>query len=164
MKSCIFVTPEFCEAMDPNEVPPCGPGQLTTSPTDVELYFRGYLEVPKNCNGVNCGPNGEMNGVGQGYEDLPSGGKKGPPLPPAAGARKAPAPGKSYAGPPGSSTRHSAAVGTGATGTGTTARPVSTTRCRRAPRWLQLYYGSATEALAVAQPSLIGPLGYDDLK
>ena len=43
----IFVTPEFCEAMDPNEVPPCGPGQLTTPPTDCELYFRGYIEVPE---------------------------------------------------------------------------------------------------------------------
>ena len=52
----IFVTPEFCEAMDPNEVPPCGPGQLTTSPTDCELYGRGYIEVPKNCHGGNGGP------------------------------------------------------------------------------------------------------------
>jgi pilus assembly protein CpaC len=36
----IMVTPEFCEAMDATEVPPCGPGQLTTSPNDTELYYR----------------------------------------------------------------------------------------------------------------------------
>jgi len=160
----IFVTPEFCEAMDPNEVPPCGPGQLTTSPTDVELYFRGYLEVPNKCNG---GPNGEMNGLGSGYDELPSSGKMAPPMPPAAGARKSPAPGKSYAGPPASSNRRSGAVGTGATGTGTTARPVSTTRASDAPQdGYSSYYGSGTpqKPSAVAQPTLIGPLGYDDLK
>ena len=46
--------------MDPDEVPPCGPGQLTTTPTDCELYGRGYIEVPKNCPGGNCGPGGAM--------------------------------------------------------------------------------------------------------
>ncbi len=43
----IMVTPEFVDAMDPEEVPPVGPGQATTSPNDVELYWRGYLEVPR---------------------------------------------------------------------------------------------------------------------
>ena len=32
----ITVTPEFAEAVDPNEMPPCGPGLLTTSPNDAE--------------------------------------------------------------------------------------------------------------------------------
>ncbi len=50
----ILVTPEFIEASDPEELPPCGPGEATTSPDDVELYFRGYLEVPKCCNGGGC--------------------------------------------------------------------------------------------------------------
>ena len=43
----IMVTPEFVDAMDPEDVPPVGPGQATTSPNDVELYWRGYLEVPR---------------------------------------------------------------------------------------------------------------------
>jgi pilus assembly protein CpaC len=47
----ILVTPELVEAMDPNEVPQCGPGMNTTSPNDWELYMKGYLEVP------NCCPN-----------------------------------------------------------------------------------------------------------
>lgn len=50
----ILVTPEFVSALDPHEVPPCGPGQLTERPSDVDLYWRGYLEVPKCCDGGGC--------------------------------------------------------------------------------------------------------------
>lgn len=44
----IIVTPELIAPLDPHEVPACGPGQLTVSPNDKELYSYGYLEVP-NC-------------------------------------------------------------------------------------------------------------------
>ena len=50
----ILVTPEFVDASDPEELPPCGPGESTTSPNDVELYLRGYLEVPKCCEDGSC--------------------------------------------------------------------------------------------------------------
>ncbi len=64
----IMVTPEFIEASDPEELPPCGPGQATTSPNDVELYARGYLEVPKCCDGSGCekcqGGNGPVEAYG----------------------------------------------------------------------------------------------------
>jgi len=50
----ILVTPEFVSALDPHEVAPCGPGELTERPTDVDLYFRGYMEVPKCCDGGGC--------------------------------------------------------------------------------------------------------------
>ena len=50
----IMVTPEFIEASDPEEVPPCGPGQTTTSPNDVEFYYRGYIEVPTCCEDGSC--------------------------------------------------------------------------------------------------------------
>jgi pilus assembly protein CpaC len=43
----ILVTPEFAEPLDACEVPPCGPGMDTTSPSDWELYLKGHLEVPK---------------------------------------------------------------------------------------------------------------------
>jgi pilus assembly protein CpaC len=52
----IMVTPELVAAMDADEVPPCGPGMNTTTPTDWELYMKGHLEVP------NCCPNGDPNG------------------------------------------------------------------------------------------------------
>lgn len=46
----ILITPELVSAMDCDEVPPCGPGSMTTNPSDWELYMKGHLEVP------NCGP------------------------------------------------------------------------------------------------------------
>lgn len=45
----ILVTPELVEAMDPEQVPPCGPGTQTASPSDWELYMKGYIEVPRCC-------------------------------------------------------------------------------------------------------------------
>jgi pilus assembly protein CpaC len=46
------VTPEFVDSMDCEQVPALGPGQGTMSPTDEELYWRGYIETP-NCLGAN---------------------------------------------------------------------------------------------------------------
>ena len=43
----ITVTPDFSGALDPHEVPPVVPGISTVSPTDKELYFKGYMEVPR---------------------------------------------------------------------------------------------------------------------
>jgi pilus assembly protein CpaC len=51
----VMVTPEFVDALDPHEVPPCGPGQLTTTPCDVDFFWRGYLEVPRCCPDGSCG-------------------------------------------------------------------------------------------------------------
>jgi pilus assembly protein CpaC len=45
----IFVTPELVDAMDAHEVPPCGPGLRTTSPSDCQLGVKGHIEVPKCC-------------------------------------------------------------------------------------------------------------------
>jgi pilus assembly protein CpaC len=141
----IFVTPEFCEAMDAHEVPPCGPGELTTSPTDHELYGKGYLEVPKNCGPGGPGMSGPL------YEPLPP----GQPIPPKeAGVRAAPPAIKNYGSSQPASSRRS----------GTPARPVGTSS---APQhdYSSYYAGGAnSKPSATAKPALIGPLGYDDLK
>jgi pilus assembly protein CpaC len=156
----IFVTPEFCEAMDPNEVPPCGPGQLTTNPTDCELYLRGYMEVPKNCPGGHYGPGGAGSPFGSGYEELPT----APGAPgPNSGARSAPTTGK------GRGILQSAISSRrpGATGTGATARPVSNSSTPDSPQnGYSSYYSSGPPQKPASgiQPTLIGPLGYDDLK
>lgn len=42
----ITVTPELVDAMNPEDVPPSGPGLNSASPNDCELYLKGYLEVP----------------------------------------------------------------------------------------------------------------------
>jgi pilus assembly protein CpaC len=45
----ILVTPELIGPIDPHQLPNCGPGQLTASPSDCELYWFGYPEVPNCC-------------------------------------------------------------------------------------------------------------------
>ncbi len=50
----VMVRPELVDALDPHEVPRNLPGQQFTSPNDVELYFRGYLEVPRCCPDGSC--------------------------------------------------------------------------------------------------------------
>ena len=60
----ILVTPEFAEGMEPHEVPNCGPGMESVSPSNCQLYFGGHLEVPAcgpcgpNACGGDCGING----------------------------------------------------------------------------------------------------------
>lgn len=44
----ITVTPNFAGPMDPHEVPMIAPGLNSQSPTDKELYWRGYMETPIN--------------------------------------------------------------------------------------------------------------------
>jgi len=53
----ILVTPELVDPLDAEEVPRCGPGMSTTSPTDWQLFMRGHLEVP-NCLPPEEGPAG----------------------------------------------------------------------------------------------------------
>jgi pilus assembly protein CpaC len=134
----IFVTPEFCEAMDPSEVPPCGPGQLTVSPDDCELYGRGYLEVPRGgCIDGKCAPGGQMKGGL--YEEV----QPAPPMAGSSSGRVAPV----VTAP---STGYRSTVGTGVSPStkGGNVKSVSTSR----------------RPSSGLQPTLIGPLGYDDLK
>ncbi|MEO0530735.1 MAG: type II and III secretion system protein family protein [Planctomycetota bacterium] len=89
----ILVTPELVDAMDPHQVPPCGPGMGTVSPKDCDLYCDGKVEVANPCspcvNGA-CGqcprcsaggfpgpPDQFINGQGSGHG--------GPTMGPAAG-------------------------------------------------------------------------------
>jgi pilus assembly protein CpaC len=154
----IFVTPEFCEAMDPSEVPPCGPGQLTTSPSDIELYGRGYIEVPRTGANGNCGPNGLLLGPGgSGYEALPgeikSAGPQPLPMTTHATAHPTSAPRVPPVVTSPSSAYRGGTIGTGVNpstkgGSVKLAQPASASR----------------KPSSGLQPTLIGPLGYDDLR
>ncbi len=42
-----LITPRFISEVEPHRVPRLGPGQLTGSPSDQELYLNGYTEVPR---------------------------------------------------------------------------------------------------------------------
>jgi len=84
----ITVTPEFVSALDPHEVPPYGPGQLTAVPGDTDLYWRGYLEIPKACLNANCvdcppGTHGpaSMGVPGAPYRAFPPTGNQAEPIP-----------------------------------------------------------------------------------
>ena len=72
----ILVTPELVDAMDPHEVPPCGPGMQTDSPNDWQLFMRGHTEVPRCCPG---GGNGCAT-CASGQQGLPAA-EEGQPLP-----------------------------------------------------------------------------------
>ncbi len=50
----ITVTPNFAGPMDPHEVPRTAPGTNSQSPTDKELYMRGYVETPIADFGGEC--------------------------------------------------------------------------------------------------------------
>jgi len=54
------VTPNFAGPMDAYEVPMGGPGTNTTSPTERELFLKGYIEVPVN---EYCPPGQSQSGV-----------------------------------------------------------------------------------------------------
>ena len=54
----ITLTPELVAPMQQHQVPHGGPGRFTTFPTDRELFFDGYLEVPKY--GDECGNCGRL--------------------------------------------------------------------------------------------------------
>jgi pilus assembly protein CpaC len=70
----ILVRPQLVDALEPCEVPCVGPGESTVPPNDIELYLRGYLEVP-NCCPPDCGQ-GYSHGPG-----LPGGPMMIPPSP-----------------------------------------------------------------------------------
>ncbi len=55
----VLVTPQYVNAVDCSEVPPCGPGSGTVLPRDCDFYGRGYMEVPAGppCGPAGCGPN-----------------------------------------------------------------------------------------------------------
>jgi pilus assembly protein CpaC len=182
----ITVTPEFVDGMDCEEVPPFGPGQMTTQPTDVELYGRGYIEVP-NCNGTtpncppgcqNCGPGGQLHGMPAGAppEALPAtnpgttfpagkGVKNLPIAPRKAIAEASPLPGEplgplpsQQVGPPRVVTR--AAKSTSASAT---TRPTSTTRSSTPSSSTSRLQQPIQSSLS-DEPALIGPQGYDRLR
>jgi len=62
----VLVTPELVGPMNPEQVPHCLPGSFTTIPSDAELYGKGYLEVPKCCDGATLHCHGGC-GYGHGH-------------------------------------------------------------------------------------------------
>jgi pilus assembly protein CpaC len=72
----ILVRPELVEAMDCDQVPHCGPGMSSMSPTDCGQFFKGYIEVPVPPAFANPGM-GPGPGPGPGYGPMQE--QLGPP-------------------------------------------------------------------------------------
>jgi pilus assembly protein CpaC len=130
----IMVTPEFVDAVDPHELPASYPGSFTTSPTDLELYAKGYLEVPR-CYDVNADFRVEEVAPGQ---PQPQPGPAGPFDAEAQASGRRPA----TTGEP------AAAVRPAASGAGTSSNKVVRRRA----------------VVTDDEPALIGPIGYQPLK
>ncbi|MEM9353877.1 MAG: pilus assembly protein N-terminal domain-containing protein [Planctomycetota bacterium] len=64
----ILVTPEFADGLEPHEVPPCGPGMESISPSNCDLYVGGHLEVPAP---GPCGPGCAPGCYGKPYQQPP---------------------------------------------------------------------------------------------
>jgi pilus assembly protein CpaC len=181
----ITVTPEFCEALDPEEVPPCGPGERTTAPDDCDVYGRGYLEVPVCCGKCADGScascqNGASAPAGVIHEEVapPAGSKaNGDPLdygpapvpPPAAdGVRRAPARQKSQAlshrpttgGRASRDPRRSSQSASAAR----SAQPSRSASGDASPRWMQPAKARVSDRQTPGEPGLIGPIGYEAIR
>lgn len=72
----ILVTPEFATGMEPHEVPQCGPGMESVSPSNCQLYWGGHLEVP-NCGPCGPGNCGDCGGINTGCSTCNGGGASG---------------------------------------------------------------------------------------
>lgn len=156
----ILVTPQFVDPMDPHEVPPCGPGQFTGSPSNVELYGRGYIEVPNCCQDGACSP--YQDGLGYPPGQMMPGGALPETLPPASNGDPA-----DVTPPTGSGAMYSGGarqrlINTSYQSTqGMQPAPVH----NRQSSYNRSQRGVAAPAASpTAEPSLIGPIGYDVLR
>jgi pilus assembly protein CpaC len=166
----ITVTPEFVDSMDCEEVPPLGPGQSTVSPTDTELYGRGYIEVPNcpgttplcpsNCQNGNCAP-GSM---------IPNGGKE-VIVPPAKEARAntskksaSTKPSQQSGTPKVPSRSTTSTVSTRNTGKGGTSSSSTSTSRLPSVSGTSSRLKEPVQASLSDEPNLIGPQGYDRLR
>lgn len=146
----IMVTPEFVDAMDPEEVPDCGPGQSTESPCNKDLYWKGLIEVPKgygqscegnNCRHGRCGPNGRCEQCSEGQERVIS-----QPIETIDPGLRQP-----------TSYNSKATTTTGSTARRTNPHLVQNQSSRRSTT-------ARSANTAQGKPELIGPVGYDVLK
>jgi pilus assembly protein CpaC len=174
----IMVRPELVEAMDPDQVPNCGPGLSSQSPDDQGLYWKGYIETPVQPYGPNGhgpdghGPNAPGNGGGMGPDDAgPNGPAFDGPVPEQVPApTPAIEPGPTSGGP--AVRKGEVVISDRAVGTGP---PISSRRVPQSqaptaagtrgrtynPPNPQQRQGARTANSNSKPPGFIGPIGYD---
>ncbi len=136
----ILVTPELVDPMNCEEVPPCGPGTMTTLPTDWQWYMKNHIEVPKCCpdGSPYPGAGGEGGGLIQSETVAPGVQQPAPAMQPGAGdaRRRVPA-------------------------TVPVARRQQSRPNQSNPQGVQVQPGRPAQASAGQRPGLVGPIGYD---
>jgi pilus assembly protein CpaC len=155
----VMVTPELVDPLDPCDVPPCGPGMASRSPTDCEMYWKGYSEVPScgPCATGDClwGGGGVGGPIGVGPESIPT------PAPASNGAAPTEPGGSSgksgYNGP-----RSSPA--TGSIPLEPSQRVIVGPPSQYNRSKPQSSRPNAAASREAAEPNLIGPVGYDVVK
>jgi len=151
----IVVRPELVEAMDPDQVPPCGPGANSMSPDDCDFYWRGYMEVPVRPQGP--GPGHGHDGAMPGPEQVvpPS------PTPSTEEMPRAQAPPRRGRAVVVSDVPATPRVANNTSRRGGTAQPVATRARANNPPNPQARRTPQGANSAGAPPGFIGPIGYD---
>jgi Flp pilus assembly secretin CpaC len=85
--AAVIVTPELVEAIDPCDVPSEGPGTVTSSPTDFQMYLKGHIEVPRCPGDDACRPSLSPGSLYE-FSRGPAGGPMGEPAGPAMAPRE----------------------------------------------------------------------------
>ena len=167
-----MVTPELVEAMDCDQVPPCGPGLNSQIPDDSGLYWKGYIETPVQPYGLEghgpAGPGPMIYGPGGGMPAGPGYQQFGPeqvipdpvsdeeiPMTRAASQRSGAVASDGSAGQP-ARAASSRRRPHGRPPAGTSARAGSYN-----PSNPQLRVSDRSANANSAPPGLIGPIGYD---
>ncbi len=91
----ITVTPNFAGPMDPHEVPRVAPGTSSQSPTDKDLYIRGYIETPL----TGSADSSHAHGLIGGGSYVPAGNFEGQPISAPVSAGPTPNPAAMSVGP-----------------------------------------------------------------
>lgn len=139
----VLVTPELVEPMNCDEVPPCGPGTMTTLPTDWQYYMKNHIEVPKCCPDGSPYPGASVEAEGMIESETVAPGveqQQSTPAQPAAGdarnRQRVP-------------TRIPVAT-----------RPQNRTNAS-SPQGVQVQQGRPVQTATQPRPGLVGPIGYD---
>jgi pilus assembly protein CpaC len=152
----IMVTPELVDALDADQVPKCGPGMETTSPSDWELFMKGHIEVPKcpprdACNNDANGKNGDCSDEvpPDGMIDGP--GEKIPAPPPADSASRSMRPVRNAPGAVGPESAADKWRSANPQSRQTSSKPTATE-------------AASAKGSQTGPPGFIGPVGYDVVK
>jgi pilus assembly protein CpaC len=159
----IMVRPELVEAMDPDQVPCCGPGLSTQTPDDCGLYWKGYIETPVQ-------PYGRMGHGPAGYGPGPSMQENGGPMPEEVNPMPEPAGAEIPSANAGNRPKTTVVVSDGGRGAQPSSRRPAyarqgTTASTRAPSYnpsnRQAQRASNQTNPSSDPPGFIGPIGYD---